>query len=140
MNYLLPDMVNCFLCFLAGWCSGQGLSFAIVRLWVRILVTIHAAGRGELSTHRSQLALSQLNSVRAIINLMSVLFVPSGALMPNKVYTIIIIIIIMKFYASHIISRVNLPTHLSGSSCAQNSRATIYSTPWFYPTDHMHFD
>ena len=139
MNCFLSDMVNCFLRFLAGWCSGQGLSFAIVRLWVRILVTPHAAGRGELSTHRSQLALFQLNSVHAIINVMSVLFAPSGALMPNKVYSIIIIII-MKFYASHIISRLNLPTHPSDSSCAQNSRATIYSTPWFYPTDHMHFD
>ena len=43
----------------AAWCIGQGSSFAIERLWVRILINTHAAGGGELSTHGSKHALSQ---------------------------------------------------------------------------------
>ena len=44
----------------AGWCSGWGSCFVIRRSQVRILITPHAAGGGELSTHRPQLALPQL--------------------------------------------------------------------------------
>ena len=36
----------------AGWCGGEGLSSAIKRLWVQILITAHAADGDEFSTHR----------------------------------------------------------------------------------------
>ena len=36
----------------AGWCSGWGLCFVIQRSQVRILITSHVAGGGELSAHR----------------------------------------------------------------------------------------
>ena len=48
------------IALIAGWCRGQGSSFAVIRLWVRFPVTSHAAVGSELSTHLSQLALPHL--------------------------------------------------------------------------------
>ena len=54
LSYCLFSKLNGFSSlYSAGWCSGKGSRFAIVRLWVQISISSRVADGGELSKRKS---------------------------------------------------------------------------------------